>query len=223
MPTVAEPKEKLPTVVEPKAKLPTVAEPKEKLSTVAEPKEKLPTVAEPKAKLSTVAKPKAMPLPVAKPKEDEAKKPAKKTSAKKALPTVVKPKAAPTSKARTAKKAVPSKKTGKKGTGRDIGIDVNPPEGTCTDKDCPFHGTLPVRGQILEGQVVSDKMQKTAVVKRDYMRKSQKYERFEKRSNKYVVHNPPCLGIKAGDNVKIMECRPLSKLVSFVIIEKMQE
>ncbi len=145
----------------------------------------------PEAKLPKVDKPKAEPL------------------------TVSEPKAAPTSKARTAKK------TGKKGTGRNIGIDVKSPEETCTDKDCPFHGTLPVRGQILEGQVVSDKMQKTAVVKRNYMRKNQKYERYEKRSNKYVVHNPPCLGIKAGDNVKIMECRPLSKLVSFVIIEKM--
>ena len=102
-----------------------------------------------------------------------------------------------------------------------IGIEVKAPEGTCTDSFCPFHGTLPVRGQILEGKVVSDKMQRTAVVKRDYMRKNQKYERLEKRSNKYVVHNPPCLGIEAGDNVKIMECRPLSKMVSFVIIEKM--
>ena len=129
----------------------------------------------------------------------ETKKPAKKTSAKK-----------------------PTKKAPKKEDGKfNIGIDVKAPEGTCTDKFCPFHGTLPVRGQILEGQVVSDKMQNTAVVKKDYMRKDQKYERLEKRSNKYVVHNPPCLGISIGDNVKIMECRPLSKLVSFVIIEKM--
>jgi small subunit ribosomal protein S17 len=28
------------------------------------------------------------------------------------------------------------------------------------------------------------------------------------------------LGVKAGDKVRIMECRPLSKTVSFVIIEK---
>ncbi len=173
---------------------------KEKKMDIVPKAEQLP-VAKPKAELPRVAKPKA-----AKPKAE----PAKRTSAKKA----------PVTKAKTVKKAAP-KKTGKKGTGRNIGIDVKSPEGTCTDKDCPFHGTLPVRGQILEGQVVSDKMQKTAVVKRDYMRKNQKYERYEKRSNKYVVHNPPCLGIETGDNVKIMECRPLSKLVSFVIIEKM--
>jgi small subunit ribosomal protein S17 len=28
------------------------------------------------------------------------------------------------------------------------------------------------------------------------------------------------MGVKAGDQVKIMECRPLSKTVSFVIVEK---
>ena len=139
------------------------------------------------------------------------------------LDVVPEPKKKAAAKKTSAKK--PAKKkaaSSKKEAGKiDIGIDVKAPESTCTDQFCPFHGTLSVRGQILEGQVVSDKMQNTAVVKRDYMRKDQKYERLEKRSNKYVVHNPPCLGIETGDNVKIMECRPLSKLVSFVIIEKM--
>jgi small subunit ribosomal protein S17 len=103
----------------------------------------------------------------------------------------------------------------------DIGIDVKAPSKTCADKFCPFHGTLPVRGQILEGEVVSDKMQMTAVVKREFMRKNRKYERLEKRSSKYLVHSPPCLETRPGDHVRIMECRPLSKQVSFVIVEKM--
>lgn len=122
----------------------------------------------------------------------------------------------------TKKAGKPARKDAGISSGKyNIGIDVGDPEGTCTDSFCPFHGTLPVRGQILEGYVVSDKMQRTAVVKRDYMRENKKYERLEKRSGKYLVHNPPCLGVKTGDNVKIMECRPLSKLVSFVIVEKM--
>lgn len=127
-------------------------------------------------------------------------------------------------KAATPKKASTGSKgpaAGKKDGARDIGVDVKSPTKTCTDKDCPFHGTLPVRGQILEGEVISDKMQMTAVVKRDFMRKNLKYERLEKRSGKYLVHNPPCLDIEIGNHVKIMECRPLSKQVSFVIIEKM--
>jgi small subunit ribosomal protein S17 len=103
---------------------------------------------------------------------------------------------------------------------KDIGIDVKAPETTCTDKNCPFHGELAVRGQSIEGVVVSTKMDKTAVVERNYLNYQQKYERYEKRTSHYSVHNPPCLGVKPGDHVKIVECRPLSKTVSFVIVEK---
>ncbi len=101
---------------------------------------------------------------------------------------------------------------------RDIGIDVPRPEKTCTDDHCPFHGKLSVRGQTLEGVVVSTRMQKTAVVQREYLRYIQKYERYEKRTRRMNVHSPPCLGLSPGDRVTIMECRPLSKTVQFVAI-----
>ncbi len=103
---------------------------------------------------------------------------------------------------------------------KDIGIDVKAPETTCTDRHCPFHGQLSVRGQTIEGVVVSTKMDKTAVVERDYLKYQQKYERYEKRTSHYSAHTPPCLAVKPGDHVKIVECRPLSKTVSFVIVEK---
>ena len=103
---------------------------------------------------------------------------------------------------------------------RDIGINVSKPEKECEDVDCPFHGTLPVRGQILEGEVVSDKAPKTVVVQRIYLKKIPKYERYEKRRSKIHAHNPPCINAKVGDVVKIAECRPLSKTKSFVVIEK---
>ncbi len=101
---------------------------------------------------------------------------------------------------------------------RDIGIDVPPPEKTCTDEHCPFHGKLSVRGQSLEGVVVSTRMQRTAVVQREYLRYIQKYERFEKRTRRMNVHAPPCLALSVGDRVTVMECRPLSKTVQFVAI-----
>jgi small subunit ribosomal protein S17 len=103
---------------------------------------------------------------------------------------------------------------------KDIGIDVNPPASECSDVNCPFHGTLPVRGQIIEGTVVSVKMDKTAVVEQTYLKYQKKYERYEKRTSKYSVHAPACFELKAGDHVKVMECRPLSKTVSFVVVEK---
>jgi len=103
---------------------------------------------------------------------------------------------------------------------RDIGIEVAAPEGECDDPYCPFHGTLPVRGQVIEGVVDSMKMANTVIVKRDYFKFQKKYERYEKRSVRYAAHAPPCLGLKTGDSVKIMECRPISKTVSFVVVEK---
>ncbi|MDI6708059.1 MAG: 30S ribosomal protein S17 [Candidatus Thermoplasmatota archaeon] len=103
---------------------------------------------------------------------------------------------------------------------RNIGIGVKPPESTCNDSKCPFHGSLSVRGQIIECVVVSDKMTNTAVVEREYYKYLPKYERYEKRTARYSVHNPPCINAKVGAKVKIMECRPLAKTVSFVIVEK---
>ena len=101
---------------------------------------------------------------------------------------------------------------------RDIGIDVPPPARTCEDDHCPFHGKLPVRGQILEGVVVSARMQRTVVVEREHMRYLQKFERFEKRTRRMNVHAPPCLGLTPGSRVLFMECRPLSKTVAYVAV-----
>jgi small subunit ribosomal protein S17 len=102
---------------------------------------------------------------------------------------------------------------------RDIGLDVQQPKGTCKEVNCPFHGKLPVRGTVLAGTVVSAKMQGTVVVEREYMRQLPKYERLEKRTSRYLAHAPACMNAKAGDEVSIMECRPLSKRVSYVVIE----
>lgn len=103
---------------------------------------------------------------------------------------------------------------------RNIGIDVVPPTSECNDPNCPFHGSLSVRGQIIDGIVATVKMNKTVVVERNYLKYQKKYERYEKRSNRYSSHASPCMNLKAGDRVRIMECRPISKTVSFVVIEK---
>ena len=103
---------------------------------------------------------------------------------------------------------------------KDIGFDVAPPSMECNDPNCPFHGSLSVRGQPIDGVVATVKMNKTVVVERNYLRFVKKYERYEKRSSRYSAHAPACLGLKAGDRVTIAECRPLSKTVSFVVIEK---
>ncbi|MCD6443667.1 30S ribosomal protein S17 [Candidatus Bathyarchaeota archaeon] len=96
-----------------------------------------------------------------------------------------------------------------------------PKEPECGDKNCPFHGTLSVRGQVLEGTVVSAKAKNTVIVLREYYHYVPKYRRYERRRSRIPAHCPPCLDVKEGDRVRIAECRPISKTVSFVVIEKL--
>lgn len=103
---------------------------------------------------------------------------------------------------------------------KNIGINVKTPEDTCEDKNCPFHGNLLVRGQIITGIISSKKMQNSVLVKREYMHYVPRYERYEKRTSSYAAHCPPCLKLEVGDKVRIAECHPLSKTISFVAIEK---
>ncbi|MFW6071902.1 MAG: 30S ribosomal protein S17 [Thermoplasmatota archaeon] len=103
---------------------------------------------------------------------------------------------------------------------RDIGVEVNPPEKICEDKNCPFHGELSVQGQIIHGEVESVKMDGSVIVKKDYFNYVPKYERYEKRKSHYPSHKPPCIDLKEGDKVKIMKCRPISKSVSYVVISR---
>ena len=105
---------------------------------------------------------------------------------------------------------------------REIGIDVKRPTGEWDgDENCPFYGSLRLRGQMFEGVVSGVGMQKTITIERNNVRYMKKYERFEKRTSALSAHLPSCIGdVEIGDTVRVMECRPLSKTVSFCVIEK---
>jgi len=66
-------------------------------------------------------------------------------------------------------------------------------------------------------------MDKTVIVEREFLQFSTKYVRYEKRSSRIPSHNPPCIDAKEGQKVRIAECRPISKTVSFVVVEKVEE
>jgi small subunit ribosomal protein S17 len=100
-----------------------------------------------------------------------------------------------------------------------IGLNVPEPEETCSDVNCPFHGTLSVRGQTLEGTVASTDMDKTVVVEREYDVRVPKYDRYMKRRSRVPAHAPPCMDLAEGDEVRIAETRPLSKTKSHVVVE----
>jgi len=96
---------------------------------------------------------------------------------------------------------------------------VAPPKRTCDDDRCPFHGHVKVRGKILTGKVVSISDKQTVVLQREYLQKVAKYSRYERRRGKVHAHLPPCIELKEGDTASVAECRPLSKTISFVVIQ----
>ena len=44
-----------------------------------------------------------------------------------------------------------------------------------TDKKCPFAGEVSIRGRILTGKVISTKMNRTIIIRRDYLHYIPKY------------------------------------------------
>jgi len=74
------------------------------------------------------------------------------------------------------------------------------------------------RGRVLSGVVVSNKADKTISVKIERKVKHPKYGKVIKRSTKVHAHDENN-SAKVGDFVSIQECRPISKLKSFVLID----
>ncbi len=74
------------------------------------------------------------------------------------------------------------------------------------------------RRKKLIGIVVSDKMDKTVVVKVERQKKHPLYKKIIKVHKKYYAHDEKneC---REGDRVLIMESRPLSKLKRWVVIK----
>ena len=103
---------------------------------------------------------------------------------------------------------------------KNIGIEVPEPKGKCTDKRCPFHGTLKLHGRLFTGVVTRSKAPKTVQVEFEKTFAVKKYERFEQRTTRIPAHNPECINAEVGDTVQIMETRPISKTKTFVVISK---
>ena len=75
--------------------------------------------------------------------------------------------------------------------------------------------------RILIGTVVSDKTDKTVVVKVERKVKHPLYGKIIRRSKKYHAHDEDN-SFKIGEIVRIEETRPLSKLKSWKVIERVQ-
>ncbi len=71
----------------------------------------------------------------------------------------------------------------------------------------------------LEGEVVSDKMDKTVVVKVTTIKTHPKYKKQYKVSKKYKAHDEKN-EYKAGDKVVIAASRPISKDKRWYVVKK---
>mgnify|MGYP001617156516 CR=1 FL=1 len=91
------------------------------------------------------------------------------------------------------------------------------------DRDCPFHGNLKARGRVFEGLVIK-KFPNRVAIEFERMVYVRKYERYSKSKTKIHARLPVCMekDIDVGDLIRVQECRPLSKIIHFVVIKKIK-
>ena len=76
--------------------------------------------------------------------------------------------------------------------------------------------------KVRQGIVVSDKMNKTVVVKVDRKFRHPQYQKVVVRSKKYYAHDEDSVA-HVGDTVRIVETRPLSKTKRWRVTEVLEQ
>ena len=71
----------------------------------------------------------------------------------------------------------------------------------------------------LTGIVISDNMEKTIMVLVERLKKDSTYGKYVRSQKKLMVHDPQNI-CRSGDQVKIIETRPLSKRKRWQVLEK---
>mgnify|MGYP001166754845 CR=1 FL=1 len=95
-------------------------------------------------------------------------------------------------------------------------------ETNCTDKFCPTHGSISTRGRSFKGKVIR-RFPKRVVIEFERTIYIKKYERYSKRKTKLHARLPECMSkeVNLGDYIEIKECRPISKIINFIVIKKL--
>ena len=104
---------------------------------------------------------------------------------------------------------------------RNIGLPVKEPKKKSVENEInnPFNGSLTIRGKLFEGIVINAKAKGTVVIQKESPIYFKKFKRFGRSKNKIHAHVPSNLDVQKGDYVVAAECRPISKSVSFVVVE----
>ena len=104
---------------------------------------------------------------------------------------------------------------------RNIGLPVKEikKKPAKNESNNPFNGSLSIRGKIFEGIVIDAKAKGTVVIQKESPIYFKKFKRFGRSKNKIHAHVPSNINVEEGDYVIAAECRPISKSVSFVVVE----
>ncbi len=78
------------------------------------------------------------------------------------------------------------------------------------------------RRRTLEGTVVSDKMDKTVVVRVERLVKDRQYKKYVRRYSRFLAHDEGN-ACRNGDRVQIIEHRPLSKRKRWKVQETLEK
>jgi len=104
---------------------------------------------------------------------------------------------------------------------RNIGLPVKATKKKIieNEKNNPFNGSLSIRGKLFEGIVINAKAKGTVVIQKELPIYFKKFKRYGRSKNKIHAHVPSNIDVQEGDYVIAAECRPISKSVSFVVVE----
>ncbi|HLC53243.1 MAG TPA: 30S ribosomal protein S17 [Candidatus Nanoarchaeia archaeon] len=80
---------------------------------------------------------------------------------------------------------------------------------------------LSSRGRTFEG-LVTKKFPTRIVIEFERTVYVRKYQRFYKKKTRLHARLPAGMDVNVGDYIRIRECRPLSKIIHFVVIEKVK-
>ena len=101
----------------------------------------------------------------------------------------------------------------------NIGLKVNAPKRECKDIHCPFHGNLSIRGKLFDGKVTGSKARQTITLQKETAIYFSKFKRYARGKSTIHAHVPGCIDVESGNHVLTAECRPISKSVSYVVVE----
>ncbi len=101
----------------------------------------------------------------------------------------------------------------------NIGLKVNAPKRECEDIHCPFHGNLSIRGKLFDGKVTGSKARQTITLQKESPIYFSKFKRYARGKSTIHAHVPGCIDVESGNHVLTAECRPISKSVSYVVVE----